>query len=134
MRVATYARVSTKDQSCALQVRDLQTYCAARKFTIFREYVDEGESGAQNSRPELNNLMTDARKRKFRRGRPSCFPQAHNDGEIIGEMNTIYSREGTVIRTNTTHPTGCPVVQNVTVRDTQGNVHTTNVIGGKILP
>jgi DNA invertase Pin-like site-specific DNA recombinase len=65
MRVATYARVSTKDQSCALQVRDLQTYCVARKFTIFREYVDEGESGAQSSRPELNNLMADARKRKF---------------------------------------------------------------------
>ena len=65
MRVAIYARVSTKDQSCALQVRDLKVYCAARKFTIFREYIDEGESGAKNSRPELNELMADARKRKF---------------------------------------------------------------------
>ena len=58
----------------------------------------------------------------------------NNDGEIIGETNTMYSREGAVIQTNTTHSSGCPVVQNVTVRDTQGNVHTTNVIGGKILP
>src|ERR1019366_8175172 len=57
MRVAIYARVSTKDQSCDLQVRDLNAYCAARKFTIFREYIDVGESGAKNSRPELNNLM-----------------------------------------------------------------------------
>jgi len=57
--------VSTRDQSCALQVRDLKTYCAARKFSIFREYIDVGESGAKNSRPELNNLMADARKRKF---------------------------------------------------------------------
>ena len=65
MRVGIYARVSTKDQSCALQVRDLKAYCAARKFTIFREYIDVGESGAKNSRPELNNLMGDARKRKF---------------------------------------------------------------------
>ena len=65
MRVAIYARVSTKDQSCALQVRDLKAYCAARKFTIFREYIDVGESGAKNSRPELNNLMADARKRRF---------------------------------------------------------------------
>ena len=65
MRVGIYARVSTKDQSCALQVRDLKAYCAARKFTIFREYIDVGESGAKNSRPELNNLMADARKRKF---------------------------------------------------------------------
>ena len=52
-------------RSCALQVRDLKTYCAARKFTIFREYIDVGESGAKDSRPELNNLMADARKRKF---------------------------------------------------------------------
>ena len=65
MRVALYARVSTKDQSCDLQVRDLRTYCTARKFAIFREYIDEGESGAKASRPELNNLMADARKRKF---------------------------------------------------------------------
>jgi DNA invertase Pin-like site-specific DNA recombinase len=65
MRVAIYARVSTKDQSCALQLRDLKAYCAARKFTIFREYIDVGESGAKNSRPELNELMADARKRKL---------------------------------------------------------------------
>jgi hypothetical protein len=58
----------------------------------------------------------------------------NNNGELIGEMNTIFTREGTVIRTNTTHTTGCPIVQNVTVRDTQGNIRTTNVIGGKILP
>ncbi len=65
MRVAIYARVSTKDQSCALQIRDLKTYCAARKLTVFREYIDVGESGAKNSRPQLNNLMADARKRRF---------------------------------------------------------------------
>ena len=65
MRVALYCRVSTKDQSCDLQVRDLRAFCAARKFAIFRTYIDAGESGAKNSRPELNNLMADARKRKF---------------------------------------------------------------------
>src|ERR1035441_9411910 len=65
MRSAIYARVSTRDQSCDLQVRDLRAYCTARKFAIFREYIDHGESGAKNSRPALNNLMADARKRKF---------------------------------------------------------------------
>src|ERR1039458_775635 len=64
MRVALYCRVSTRDHLCDLQVRDLRAYCAARKFTIFREYIDEGESGAKNSRPELNNLMADARQRQ----------------------------------------------------------------------
>ena len=57
----------------------------------------------------------------------------NNDGEIIGEM-TIFAQDGSVIRTNTTHSSGCPIVQNITVRDTQGNVRTTNVIGGKLLP
>jgi DNA invertase Pin-like site-specific DNA recombinase len=65
MRSAIYARVSTKDQSCEMQMRDLRAYCAARGFTIIREYIDIGQSGAKDSRPELNELMADARKRKF---------------------------------------------------------------------
>ena len=65
MRAAIYARVSTKDQSCEMQMRDLRAYCAARGFTIIREYIDIGQSGAKDSRPELNALMADARKRKF---------------------------------------------------------------------
>jgi DNA invertase Pin-like site-specific DNA recombinase len=65
MRIAIYARVSTKDQSCELQLRDLRAYCAARGFEAAREYVDEGQSGAKDSRPELNKLVDDARKRQF---------------------------------------------------------------------
>jgi DNA invertase Pin-like site-specific DNA recombinase len=65
MRIGIYARVSTKDQSCELQIRDLRAYCAARGFELVREYVDVGQSGAKDSRPELNKLMDDARKRQF---------------------------------------------------------------------
>jgi DNA invertase Pin-like site-specific DNA recombinase len=65
MRIGIYARVSTKDQSCELQLRDLRTYCAARGFEPIHEYVDIGQSGAKDSRPELNKLMDDARKRQF---------------------------------------------------------------------
>src|ERR1700745_991552 len=65
MRVAIYARVSTKDQSCDLQLRDLRAYCAARGFASVREFVDVGESGAKDSRPQLNELMPAARKRLF---------------------------------------------------------------------
>jgi DNA invertase Pin-like site-specific DNA recombinase len=65
MRIGIYARVSTKDQSCELQVRDLRAYCAARGFDLVREYIDVGQSGAKDSRPELNILMDDARKRLF---------------------------------------------------------------------
>ena len=65
MRAAIYARVSTKDQSCEMQLHDLRAYCAARGFTIIREYIDIGQSGAKDSRPQLNELMADARKRKL---------------------------------------------------------------------
>jgi DNA invertase Pin-like site-specific DNA recombinase len=65
MRSAIYARVSTKDQSCEMQVRDLRAYCAARGCTIIREYVDLCQSGGKDSRPQLNELMADARKRKL---------------------------------------------------------------------
>src|ERR1039458_293477 len=64
-RVAFDARVSTKDQSCEMQLRDLRSYCASRGFTHVREYVDIGESGAKDSRPELNRLMDHARKRQI---------------------------------------------------------------------
>lgn len=65
MRIGIYARVSTKDQSCELQLRDLRAYCAARGFEAVHEYIDVGQSGGKESRPELNRLMEDARKRRF---------------------------------------------------------------------
>jgi site-specific DNA recombinase len=51
MRIGIYARVSTKDQSCEMQLRDLRLYCAARGFTGVIEYVDVGQSGSKDSRP-----------------------------------------------------------------------------------
>jgi DNA invertase Pin-like site-specific DNA recombinase len=48
-----------------MQIRDLRAYCAARGFDLVGEYVDVGQSGAKDSRPELNKLMDDARKRQF---------------------------------------------------------------------
>jgi DNA invertase Pin-like site-specific DNA recombinase len=64
-RVAIYARVSTKDQSCDTQLHDLRAYCAARGSVQVTEYIDNGQSGAKDSSPELNRLMEDARKRKL---------------------------------------------------------------------
>lgn len=48
-----------------MQRADLQAYCAQRGFTIFREYSDHGISGTKERRPELDALMSDARKCKF---------------------------------------------------------------------
>ena len=64
-RVALYARVSTTDQSTDSQLLDLRLYVRERGWNIFKEYVDEGISGTKDSRPALNELMNDARKRRF---------------------------------------------------------------------
>jgi len=59
----------------------------------------------------------------------------NNRGEVIGEINTSFTNKGEKIVTNTLYDgRGNPIIQNISVRDNQGNVRTTNVIGGKILP
>jgi hypothetical protein len=58
----------------------------------------------------------------------------NNWGELIGEINTAYTSAGEVIITNTMYDRGNPVVQTISVRDNEGQVRTTNVIRGKILP
>src|SRR5215510_6521682 len=65
MRIALYCRVSTTDQNCEMQLRELRDYAAARKWPFHAEYVDAGWSGAKANRPELSRLMQDARKRRF---------------------------------------------------------------------
>ena len=63
-RVAIYARVSTSDQSTESQLLDLRRYVTDRAWQIYSEYCDNGISGSKDSRPALNQLMNDARKRK----------------------------------------------------------------------
>ena len=63
--VAIYERVSTEGQSVEMQEADLKAFCMQRGFTIFREYSDTGISGTKERRPALDELMADARKRKF---------------------------------------------------------------------
>ena len=66
MRVAIYARVSTTNgQNPEMQLSDLREYASRRGWEVFGEYVDQGVSGAKESRPELNRLMADVHKRHF---------------------------------------------------------------------
>ncbi len=67
MSIALYARVSTKNngQNPETQLLALREYAKARELTVFAEYVDIGISGSKDSRPALNRLMADARKRRF---------------------------------------------------------------------
>jgi len=64
-RVAIYCRVSTTDQTVEPQLLDLRRYIQERRWTLYREFCDLGISGTRDRRPALDQLMEDARKRRF---------------------------------------------------------------------
>jgi DNA invertase Pin-like site-specific DNA recombinase len=69
MRVAIYARVSTRDkgQEYENQLRDLRRFVAARKkdgWKVAHEYVDQA-SGKNSDRAQFKRLFDDAARRQF---------------------------------------------------------------------
>src|SRR5207249_9284575 len=64
MKAAIYARVSTVDQEPENQLQELRRYIEARGWTAV-EYVDRGVSGAKDRRPALDQMVADAKRRKF---------------------------------------------------------------------
>jgi DNA invertase Pin-like site-specific DNA recombinase len=65
MKVAIYARVSTGDQDCENQLVELRRYVQARGWEVYQEYVDHGVSGSRESRPALDRMCADAKRRRF---------------------------------------------------------------------
>lgn len=57
-----------------------------------------------------------------------------NSGNVVAEQNVTITKEGATITTNTMYDNGRPVIQNIAVRDNQGNVRTESITGGKLLP
>jgi DNA invertase Pin-like site-specific DNA recombinase len=64
MKSAIYARVSTIDQEPENQLQELRRYAQARGWAAV-EYVDRGVSGAKDRRPALDELIVDAKRRRF---------------------------------------------------------------------
>ena len=64
MKTAIYARVSTTDQTNTIQIRELKGYVENRGWELAGIYQDQ-MSGAKASRPGLDQLMADARCRRF---------------------------------------------------------------------
>jgi DNA invertase Pin-like site-specific DNA recombinase len=64
-RVGIYVRVSTADQKAEMQERELREYAGARRWEIAKVYADLGVSGANASRPALNQLFADCLRRKL---------------------------------------------------------------------
>jgi len=66
MKVAIYARVSTKDkgQDTENQLAQLREFSQKQGWTVFSEYIDQ-ESGAKSERSEFQRVFHDASRRKF---------------------------------------------------------------------
>ncbi len=71
MKVALYMRVSTTDQHCEVQARELHEYCQRRGWDVAtgHEYIDQGVSarkaGKASPMPALDKLMAAAAQRRF---------------------------------------------------------------------
>lgn len=68
MRCAIYARVSKKKEegiSIDAQINSLKSYIKKKKWMLYKEYVDDGKSGATINRPQFRYLLEDAVEGKF---------------------------------------------------------------------
>src|SRR5258708_6389476 len=64
-RAGLYVRVSTDSQQTDMQEEELRSYAQARGWLVHKVYADRGISGAKNSRPALDEMWADCRKRRI---------------------------------------------------------------------
>jgi DNA invertase Pin-like site-specific DNA recombinase len=60
---AVYLRCSTKSQETEMQELEITDFCSRREW-LYKIYRDAGQSGAKESRPALDSLLSDVRKRR----------------------------------------------------------------------
>lgn len=63
-RVAVYVRVSTTDQSCDLQKKEIQKFLIPKEWKIVRIYEDQA-TGTNSNRPQLQQMLSDAQNGDF---------------------------------------------------------------------
>lgn len=63
--VAIYARVSTDKQKVDMQLSDLREYVERAGWTIHQEFIDQGYTGKNISRPAFKEMIDQARQRRF---------------------------------------------------------------------
>jgi hypothetical protein len=59
-----------------------------------------------------------------------------SQNRLVGEINTTFLQDGSVVTTNTIYNTisGQAVSQHISVRNSQGKITTKSTFGGKLLP
>jgi DNA invertase Pin-like site-specific DNA recombinase len=93
MKVALYARVSTDSQDPEVQLQALRALTAQRGWEIVEEFVDRGYSGAQESRPALDQLMRAAWAGRFQAVLVWRFDRfARSVKHLVTALDTFRSR------------------------------------------
>jgi DNA invertase Pin-like site-specific DNA recombinase len=91
-RAALYCRISTGDQHLETQLLDLRELAKQRGYEIVQEYTDI-ISGAKSKRPGLDQLMADARRRRFDIVLVAAFDRAARNVrhflEMLDELNHL---------------------------------------------
>lgn len=64
-KVVIYIRVSTLEQKTDNQLKVLREYCKHQNWFINEIYIDRGQSGLSDKRPNFNRMLKDMRSRKF---------------------------------------------------------------------
>ena len=67
MRVAIYARVSTKDkgQDTENQLKQLREFAGRMNYSIYKEFVDNVSGSGKIARPKFEEMMTEGYQKKF---------------------------------------------------------------------
>jgi len=65
MKAGLYLRVSTEEQTTLNQEIELERYCKNNEIEVYKVYKDEGVSGTKTSRPQLDKMLQDMRKKEF---------------------------------------------------------------------
>jgi DNA invertase Pin-like site-specific DNA recombinase len=65
MKIAAYIRVSTDDQKIDSQLEAIKKYCALKDWPLPVLFIDHGESGKKESRPQLDELLRRVKDKEF---------------------------------------------------------------------
>lgn len=97
LRVAAYARVSSKEQaekelSIPAQLKAIRKYCQDKNYKLVAEYIDEGKSAKTADRPAFQKMIAIAKKQnrhfdaiivhKFDR-----FSRSREDHVVAGKLD-----------------------------------------------
>jgi DNA invertase Pin-like site-specific DNA recombinase len=65
MKIAAYIRVSTDDQKTDSQLDAIKNYCKLKGWNDPALFIDHGESGKKESRPQLDEMVKGIKARQF---------------------------------------------------------------------